>query len=418
MIKREHIKQAIDAIASRDPDIGYTLDEMLGMGLIDAPYRSGDPQGGEEFSFLFDGDRVQVNKVLFFNEGTVPIEQGLLIKYGELVKKHEIQDRGGPARFKDAYREIHLAGLRTVVVHEIDFAITRLKRETGSARLIALLEGIREGRVSPDLTLEGLDPFVVYRGVVDDATPACFVCFPMTMTGLMQVGDMNVEFFSVRFVLGCLIRGLQKNLMACVVERRIVGLIFLSLKEQAFKKDLEIKFLATLRGRSGGESGHASAPPRGVGTFLVAGVWLLWKNEMPALKEIVLDSEVGARDFYDAVGFEPRGLSSYVLKEPKGYLLRSLLGMVRECPDLKEAVIMEAASLVRKNVKRLRKRAKDEKSARERKAVLASLEECLRPGTRRELSDALVETLARYEKKIPESKQILEKVYHFSFLKT
>ena len=98
MIKREHIKQAIDAIASRDPDIGYTLDEMLGMGLIDAPYRSGDPQGGEEFFFLFDGDRVQVNKVLFFNEGTVPIEQGLLIKYGELVKKHEIQDRGGPAK--------------------------------------------------------------------------------------------------------------------------------------------------------------------------------------------------------------------------------------------------------------------------------------------------------------------------------
>lgn len=37
MIKRENIKQAIDAISARDAEIGYSLDEMLGMGQIDVP---------------------------------------------------------------------------------------------------------------------------------------------------------------------------------------------------------------------------------------------------------------------------------------------------------------------------------------------------------------------------------------------
>ena len=31
MIRREHIKQAIDAISARSPEIGYSLDEMLGI---------------------------------------------------------------------------------------------------------------------------------------------------------------------------------------------------------------------------------------------------------------------------------------------------------------------------------------------------------------------------------------------------
>jgi len=410
MIKREHIKQAIDAIASRNPDIGYTLDEMLGIGLIDTPSRSDDLPAGQDFYFLFDGERVLVNKVLFFNEGTVPIEQGLLIKYGELVKKQEIQDKGGSSGYKDAYREIHAAGLRLVVIHEIDFAIARLIKRPGTGPLMALLTGIREEKESLDLNLEGIDPFVMYRGVVDDDRPAYFVCFPMCMASLMQVGDMNVEFFSVRFILGCLIKGLQKNLMACVVDRRIVGLIFLSLKEQAFKRDLEIKFFATLRGKTGDSSGQASRPPRGVGTFLVAGVWLLWKNEMPGLREMVLDSEVGARQFYDSVGLEARGLAGYVLKEPKGSLLKAILGMVRACPNLKQEVIREVAALVKKKVKKLRKKAKDEKGAKERKAVVASLEECLRPGARREFSEAVLETLTKYQKKIPESKEILEMV--------
>jgi len=33
---------------------------------------------------------------------------------------------------------------------------------------------------------------------------------------------------------------------------------------------------------------------------------MLWKNEMSGLRELVLDAEVGARRFYEAVGFESR----------------------------------------------------------------------------------------------------------------
>jgi hypothetical protein len=93
MIKREHIKQAVDAISERNPDIGYSLDEMLGMGLIETALQAEDPRDGENFFFIFNGEKVLVNRVLFFNEGIVPVEQGLLIKYGELVKKQELQDR-------------------------------------------------------------------------------------------------------------------------------------------------------------------------------------------------------------------------------------------------------------------------------------------------------------------------------------
>ena len=37
MIKRETLKQAIDAISARDPEIGFTLSDWLSMGRIDAP---------------------------------------------------------------------------------------------------------------------------------------------------------------------------------------------------------------------------------------------------------------------------------------------------------------------------------------------------------------------------------------------
>ncbi|MBU2498461.1 MAG: hypothetical protein KKE57_06150 [Proteobacteria bacterium] len=407
MIKREHIKQAIDAIAVRNPDIGYTLDEMLGIGLIDLPSESDNIAGGDDFSFVFDGEKVLVNRVLFFSEGTVPIEQGLLIKYGELVKKQELQNKGRPFSYKDAYEEIHNAGLRLVVIHEVDFAIERLRNETGKGPLIALLERSKQEGESLDLNMESADSLVMYRGVVDDDRPAYFTCFPMCMASLMQVADMNVEFFSVRFILGCLVKGLQKNLMACVVERHIVGLIFLALKKKVFKRDLEIKFFATLRGKTWDSSWPASRPPRGVGSFLVAGVWLLWKNRMPGFKEVVLDSEVGARTFYDRVGFEQRGLSGYVLKEPKGYLLKAILGMAQNSRDLKQEGIQEIAALVRKKVKKLTKKARGERGVKERKAVIASVKECLKPGARPEFAEAALEALAKYQEKIPEAKEIL-----------
>lgn len=413
MIKREHIKQAVDAISERNPDIGYSLDEMLGMGLIETA--SGEaPRDGENFFFIFNGEKVLVNRVLFFNEGIVPVEQGLLIKYGELVKKQELQSGSGSAAYKEAFREIRIAGLRTAVLYEIDHALDHLRKrsETGplmerrNKELIAFLEEVKKDGGPLEV---GEDyPGVFYRGVVDGATPAYFMRFPVSMDSLMQVADMNVEFFHVRFVLNCLIRGVEGNLLACVAEGSILGLVFLALREEFFRKDLEIKYLATLRGKSWDIERPSFKPPRGVGTFLIAGVWLLWKNRMPKLKELVLDSELGARRFYDSLGFAARGFARYALREPKANLLRAIMSMSHHCPDLSRETVRETQKLIAKQIKRLRKKVKGDRDALERRAVIAFILECLKPEARDEFVEAACSSLIKYGAKIPESQEILQ----------
>jgi hypothetical protein len=307
-----------------------------------------------------------------------------------------------------------------VVTYEIDYAIRRLRRELEDEqspssegrqqqiqRLIALLEAMKKDERSIEIREGESDAGFSYKGVVDADTPAYFMKFPICMDSLMQVADINVEFFHVRFILNSLIRGLEGNLMACVAGENIVGLIYLTLKEQFFKKDLEIKYLATLRGKTWNPKGLSPKPLKGVGTFLVAGVWMLWKNEMPSLREIVLDAEVGARRFYDAVGFEARGLSSYVLKTPKGYLLRCILTMTHHCRNLRPALVQDLAKMIVKEVKGLRKKAKDQKAQSARKASISAIQECLKPETRPELSKAASLALLKYQKKIPESLGIL-----------
>ncbi|MBN1104508.1 MAG: hypothetical protein JXL84_13905 [Deltaproteobacteria bacterium] len=421
MIRREHIKRAIDGISKRNPEIGYSLDEMLGMGLIDVAPEAEQDLDRENYFFLFEGEKVLVNRVLFFDEGTVPIEQGLLIKYGELLKRHELEEKGAAVDFRKAFREIHEAGLRLVVTYEIDRAVSRIKKrleqskgdgESGKAEkfskgLIRLLEEVKEDHGPPKIEESGTDPFYLYRGIVDIATPAYFTVFPLSMGTLMQVADINVEFFHVRFVLNCLIRGLEKNLLVCVAENSIAGLIYLTLKEQFLRRDLEIKYLATLRGKTWHPAEGSPKALKGVGTFLVAGTWLLLKNELPAVKDIVLDAEVGARQFYESVGFEPRGLSGYVLRTPKAYLLKAILDMTRHCLDLKEDVIKQIRELIRKQVKWLRAKGRTEKHAAQRTAAIACIRECLRPGGRREFAEAALENLTRYGKKIPESQELI-----------
>jgi hypothetical protein len=420
MIKREHIKQAIDAISRLNPQIGYALDEMLGMGVIDSAPHEQRGTEGDNLYFVFDDQKVLVNKVLFFNEGTVPIEQRLLIKYGELVKKQALQDEVHPFDYKEAFGEIHKAGLKLVVTYEIDYALRSLRRELEDrlsrssesrekqiSALTASLETMKQDERPIEIREDESNPLVFYKGVVDVNTPAYFMKFPLCLDSLMQVADINMEFFHVRFILNGLIRSLENNLMACVSGESIVGLIYLALKEQFLKRDLEIKYLATLRGRTWDPRGLSSKPLKGVGTFLVAGVWMLWKNEMPALQEIVLDAEVGARRFYEAVGFEPRGLHGYVLKTPKGYLLRSIVSMTHHCRNMRQELVQELGKLIVREVKGLRKEAKDEKALSGRNAAISAVKECLRPETRPELSKAASIALLKYQKKIPESLEIL-----------
>jgi len=389
------------------------------MGVIDAA-AADQAMEGDNLHFVFDDEKVLVNRVLFFNEGIVPIEQGLVIKYGELVRKQELQDRSDSFSYRDASAEIHRAGLKLVVIYEIDYAIRRLRRELEDKQslsyesrqkqindLVASLEAMKKDERPITIREEDGDPPFFFKGVVDVNTAAYFMKFPICMDSLMQVADINVEFFHVRFILNCLIRGLDNNLMACVAGESIVGLIYLTLKEQFFKKDLEIKYLATLRGKTWDPKGLSPKPLKGIGTFLVAGLWMLWKNETPNPGEIVLDAEVGARRFYEAVGFESRGLSGYVLKSPKGYLLRSILTITHHCKKLREEVIKELSKAIVREVKTLRKKPKDEKGLSRRNAAVSAVKECAKPETRPELSRAVFLALLKYHKKIPESMEIL-----------
>jgi hypothetical protein len=422
MLKRENIKQAIDAISERAPEIGYSLNEMLGSGQIDVPLE------GDDLYFLFDKEKVLINKFLYFNEGTVPIEQGLLIKYGEMIKKQELQNIEHPPNYMQAAKEIQKAGLKLMVTHEIDYALTRLRDRPGRLEtknsltdygntemesvdtetgLIPFLKKIKKNDLTFKIDLEAKDSSVLYQGVVGDTKPAYFMGFPFCMDSLMQVADMNLEFFHVRFLLNCLSRGTGKNLFVCLMDGKIFGLVYLMLKERTLYKGLEIRYIATLGGKISDPAESIFHMPRGVGAFLVAGVWMLWKTRLGNVNEISLDSEIGARRFYEAVGFKSRGLSGYVLKDPKGYLLRAILIMANNYRELRKSVVEEIGTVIEKQAKLLRRKAKNEKEQVVRSAVIASIKECLKSEAHPEFVRVAIGILSKYKKKIPESEGLI-----------
>ena len=364
MIKREHIKQAIDAIGERSPEIGRALDELLGVGRIEATAPSRESSADTDFHFLFDRQKVRVKKFIFINEGTAPIERGLLIRYGELLRKRELIENRGERDFLAAAREVRAAGLRLMVLHEIDAAIERARRLEGvgppgeAENLIAALAALKSDRPGRGIPASDRDDGVVFSGSVEDGRRAHFIRFPFCLESLMQVADINLEFFHVRFLLASLLRGQAHQIFACTVGGRIAGMLFLALKTALFYSGLEIRYIATLRGRRRDDE---EPPPRGVGRFLVAGTWLLWKTAFRRAREIVLDSEVEARRFYAHVGFSAKGPHRYVLSQPSPDLLRTILMMAENTPGLPPGVTAELGRLVMKRIKGLRRRCRNER---------------------------------------------------------
>ena len=439
MIKREHIKQTIDEISKRDVQIGYSLDRMLSMGVIGIPEGPKEPAEEKDPSFLFCGEKVRINRILYFNEGTAPIEQGLLIKYGEISKKQELQDKASPFSYLDAFGEIRASGLRLAVSHEIDYAARRLKESTGRGdhrkfpstgiprgiaplradaptqnapgpllRLKALLEGLKRDALESDFALTGRDFEVLYHGSVDEGFPAYFVRLPISIESLMQVADLNLEFFHVRFILECLIRGTEKNLFACVVGRRLAGLAYVVYKDHLFGKEMEIRFLSSIRGRNGETCPWQLHAFKGSGTFLVAGLWMLAKNERNEVKKIFLDSEVGSRGFYVSLGFEPMGPTGFVLKEPKGYLIKSILDMTHHCRFLRHHVVREIERILKRQIKSRLRKGRKRKGWSGLGPLLPVLMECFKSETRSEFGLAAAEGLMKYGARRPESRALIE----------
>ena len=439
MIKRETLKQAIDAISRRDPEIGYALDEMLAVGRIDVPAPGQDPMLGDDFYFRFNDYKARVSRFLYINKGNIPIEERLLLKYGELQKKRELLEKGEPADTPENAWSIRKAGLRFMVIHEVNYAIARVKDQlekfgatldtptegiSGAARsvanifsipdpvarcqrLIFFLEALKQDSGEEPLTADTRDYQFLYRGVLGDGVPAVFMRFPFAMSSLLQVADINIEFFHVRFFLNRLIQNQWQHLYACLAKNKIVGLLYLTFKGQLFHKNLEIKFIAAARSTSAEGTLQTAAPLKGVGTFLVAGAWLQWKTRLAEAREILLDSEIGARRFYDSMGFVSRGLSEYILGTPRAYLLKAIVSLANSSPETAQQVYREIGRLLQKQVKSLRRRPKTEKDKPERIAIIEAVGEFLKVQAATESGEALQRLIQKYRKKIPESAELL-----------
>jgi len=408
MIRRETIKQAIDAISERAPEVGYTLEEMLGSGVIDGLQPGGETMLGDDFFFFFDHYRVRVSKFLFIHKGTVPIEERLLVKYGELLKKRELLDRGEMLDTPGAVQTIRQAGLRFMVLHEIEYAITRIQQNEGAAAasLIPFLENIKRQTEPLAVSLNSTNAGPLYNGVVDVSTPADFMRFPFCLDSLLQVADINLEFFHVRFFLNLLIRGQVQNCYVCLVDNRINGIIYLIFKEQMWFRNLVIDFIATLRGKTGDP--FATGAPRGVGTFLIAGIWLEWKTGVLMARNLILDSEVAARGFYESLGFHSRGFAEFVFNIPGPQLLRSIIMMKPSGGKLPATVVREIERLIETQIKSLRRRPKTQRDISTREAALEAIKKFLRSEAYADVSEKAVQVLLKYKRKIPESEALLE----------
>jgi acetoin utilization deacetylase AcuC-like enzyme len=420
MLKRENLKQAIDAISARDSEIGYTLNEMFVTGRIDVVPHSADDTDQDRFDFIFDNEKVPIKKIIFFNEGSVAIEQRLLIKYGEMARKEEILTTKKVVDYRRDALLIQKAGLRLLVIYEIDYALERLrKREAIIAhqqdteaddriviKTISFLNQIKQNAFESKI-VQTDDPAVLYKGVVDTDIPAVFVQFPYSLGALMQVAKLDLEFFHVRFILKCLEKGRKTHLFACVVEQRIVGLVYLQLKTDFFYKGLEVKYIATQREQMVDTEGRMQPPFKGVGTFLMAGVWLLWKNRFDGVREIFLDSEGAAVQFYKSIGFHSKGLCEYVLGAPCGYLLNAIVIMADRSRIINQRTIREISDLIKKQVNWLlkKKHRKDQKS--DRGQIIHFLKVCLFSKTQPEFAKTVVKVLLREKNRIPEAEALI-----------
>ncbi len=409
MLKREHIKQAIEAIARRDQEIGYVLDEMLGLGRIGLPATVPGTPASEDFHFTFDDQLATVRKGNFFDAGTAAIEERLLIKYGELIKRSELIRNEQTLDYPMAAGQIRQAGLTFMVNHELTHAAAQLKsRPKNSVSLAAGYLEIKK-RQQP-LTVPGAVQATaagsegLFRGTVAANKTAYFIPFPFCMDALTQAADMNLDFFHVRFLLACRDRGVARNVFACVVNNRIEGLAYLTFKEQFLYRALEIHYIATTRGRP--EPGVTSL--RGIGTFLVAGVWLLWKIHYFKAKELLLDSEIGARGFYAAMGFQPRGLSGFVLKNPEGRLVKVIVEMAATLPGLHDGTVSAITRILKRQIDILRKKPGGKKSAPERGLALDLVSTCLLADFHPAFTRTVVAGLQRHRRKIPEAADLLK----------
>jgi hypothetical protein len=252
MLKKEHIKQAIEAIAKRDAEIGYTLDELLSMDRIHPAGSSTRAWHREATTTLFSTTtRLRSESIFFSISGTVPIQERLLVHYGRNAHAAPtLSKRRQPELYEAVAGAIREAGLRLLVNMEIDLALASscsdavvgthgldpsMGGRTGAPTWSAMKQD--HAPPCPGAGLNGREGdrgAVFYSGTVDQGLPACFIRLPFSIAALVQAADINLEFFNIRFLLACWIKGQENNLFACVVDDQIEGLVYLAFKKSLF----------------------------------------------------------------------------------------------------------------------------------------------------------------------------------------
>lgn len=431
MLKREHIKQAIDAIARRAPEIGYYLDELLGDGTIDALPPENAMTAGGDFLFRFDDRLHTVRRFSFFNAGTAPIEQQLLFRYGETQKKQDALATREPIDYVAIARTIQFAGAEFALDYEIDRALQtiRLRGKRGESvddpgsesiraqsivRLLALKTACAHPSLYGDQDEPAQSQLVLFTGVVGNSQPAQFTNFPFTRAALVQVAEMNLEFFHLRFVIDVLARGKQERLFACVCDNRIRGLLYLGLRQKPFMRSLEIRYIASAQEDP---DRPLLRPLRGVGAFLVAGAWLFWKTRWPEFHELILDSELGAVGFYKRLGFEPRQAYNYVLKAPGGYLLYHIVVMTESAPELSSALLIEIGDHMDRLIRRIARKSLSEADLAHRKPILRAARRSLLSQHHAELAQSAMQSLLREQGQLSEAGELIHIATHYGRLR-
>jgi len=414
MIRREDLRNAVAAVSARDPEIGYALNELMAANRIRLPVDAGEGEGDP--CFLFEGERVYVRNVSFFNHGTAPVEERLVLKYGELVEKHALETASGPTEFFAAAKRVRQAGLDFLVRFEIDRAVAglrkRLKVRSNDKACCLMLESRIDGLVrilsNPDA---GFPANVAHAGVlysveIDRHVHADFMRFPFSFAALRQAAEMNLEFFHLRFLLDLYAAGASERLFASTARGVLTGMLLLEEKRRLFYTGLEVRYVATINGVPL-QSGTVDYPRiRGTGTFLMAGAWLVWKQFHPGAAEIILDAELGAGRFYAGIGFDYRPPYGYVLKKPKGKLLLFIVAMAMAHPRLSERVQLPVAACIGQQIRYLKKStpADDPK----RKVAILVISSCIQGRPNTFLSETAADLLKKYRKKIPESELLIK----------
>ena len=256
------------------------------------------------------------------------------------------------------------------------------------------------------------DPRILFQGVISDYTRAFFVGFPFSRESLYQAARLNLEFFHIRFLLNCLISGTDSFIFACIAKKKLQGLVFLETIRKLFYKGIEVKYIATRR-RSGSQSDPYLV--KGAGSFIMAGVWMLCKSHFPDVKEIMLESEIESKGFYESIGFHARGPHRYILQSPEGSLLTTIAAMEAFSTHTHPSITNLLCKKIPGQIKFLKQR---KNANRQCKSALAFIKIALHPASSNLLGRTTVRLLLKNAGSIPEGEVLLALAKAFGRVET